>query len=111
VLGLSLPVGADRLVFSHTSDELCDLLAEPTLNLDDVRVGVLDHVVQERRGDDLLGESSLVKQGGDRDRMLDLGIAVASGAMMGPEGGGVGASQKRPVADVSPAATPVPGRR
>ena len=71
-------VGLDVLVLRHRLDEVVDLGAERLLDLLERRVGVLDHVVEERRGQDLL---VVVARGMEQSRQLrgvvDVGRAVA----------------------------------
>ena len=68
----------DVLVLGHGFDEIAHARAECLLDLVERRVGVLDDVVEEGRGKELLVVvSGRVKQPGQLGRMVDVGRAVA----------------------------------
>ena len=58
-LGLLAALELDPRQLRHALDELRDLVAELAAHVVDVRLGVLDHVVQQRGGDRLLVEPKL----------------------------------------------------
>ncbi len=57
VLGLALAVGLDRFVVGQRPDQAGDLVAELLAQLLERRLGVLDHVVQQRRRQHLVAEA------------------------------------------------------
>ncbi len=82
VLLLAVLVGGDRLVFGHRPDQLRDDVAEALAHGGEIGLALLDHVVQQRRGEHLVALALLDQQLGDRDRMVDEGPPVAAAAQL-----------------------------
>ena len=70
-LGLLAALELDARQLRDAVDELRDLVAELVAHVVDVRLGVLDDVVEERGGDRLLVEPQLGADPRDADGMLD----------------------------------------
>jgi len=72
VLALARPEVADVVVLGESGHELGDPIAESGLDLVRRHLRVLDDVVEQRGGDDLVAEPGIVEQTGHRDRMGDV---------------------------------------
>ena len=98
VLGLLGLLGdeIELLDLGQAVDEVADLLAELLVDLGAGDVGVLDHIVQQRRGDGRVVELELGQDGRDFEGMREVGIA--GGALLVPmrlHGIDVGAVEQR----------------
>ena len=76
-------------------DQMADLAAEKPVDLGTGRVGILDRVVQERRGDGRVVELKVGEDGGDLERVREIGIAGRALLLaMSPHGIDIGAVEQ-----------------
>src|ERR1700748_1540960 len=91
---LAFRVVLDPIVLGHLAHERADRRAEALLNLLGIGGRVLENVVKKRRCDYPLVESRLIEELRDGQGLVDVGIALATLAVVGPEGERVGLAQK-----------------
>ena len=88
--GLAGRVADDVLVLGDRDHEIGDVVAELLAQVLAVDAGLLDDVVQDARGDDVVGRAGLLQQQGNLDRMGDERRSVDPASLSRVGAGGVG---------------------